>query len=361
MSKTDRGLGRRDLLAGAGRLSIAGTLGAAYAASGLGARAAASPPPDAAERIEIGAEAMASAVNDALEGAYGVNAGLRRNHTKGIGALGHFVGRPEAGAYSRSALFSGERIEVVARFSLAGGDPTSSDAEKTPRGLGLEFRLPNGGLHHMTMIHTPMFFAAVPATFLDKFNALTPDPATGAPDPARFRAFMARHPDINGQVRFLDERNPPPSYANCAFFGIHTFRFLDRAGKVTLVRFRFEPRDGELRLSDAELKASPPDFLEAALAQRLRKGPALWDLILTIGEPGDVQDDPTVLWPDGRPEVNAGTLTITAAAPDREAGSFAINFDPLMLSDGVEATNDPVLLFRSSSYAISHTRRLQGV
>jgi len=32
-----------------------------------------------------------------------------------------------------------------------------------------------------------------------------------------------------------------------------------------------------------------------------------------------------------------------------------------MLDDGVAATNDPVLLFRSSSYAVSHTRRLQKV
>jgi hypothetical protein len=32
-----------------------------------------------------------------------------------------------------------------------------------------------------------------------------------------------------------------------------------------------------------------------------------------------------------------------------------------MLDDGIAATNDPVLLFRSSSYAVSHTRRLKQV
>jgi len=40
--------------------------------------------------------------------------------------------------------------------------------------------MPDGGLHHMTMIHTPMFFAAVPQTFLDKFIALAVDPAAGS-------------------------------------------------------------------------------------------------------------------------------------------------------------------------------------
>jgi catalase len=312
-------------------------------------------------RAETGAEAAATAVVDALEGAYGVHRGQRRNHTKGIGALGTFVGLPDGAAFSRSALFSGQTIEVVARFSLAGGDPQASDTEKSPRGLGLEFRLPNGALHHMTMIHTPMFFAAVPATFLDKFVALAPDPATGKPNPDKLKAFMAHHPDNAGQATFLEDNNPPPSYANCAFYGIHTFKFIDGQDKVTLVRFRFVPQDGEKWLSDTEVKTMRPDFLRPALAERLRRGPAQWDMILTIGELGDAEDDPTILWPPNRKEVKVGTLTIASAMPEKQAGSYSINFDPLMLDDGIAATNDPVLLFRSSSYAISHTRRLQKV
>jgi catalase len=312
-------------------------------------------------RAETGGEATATAVVDALEGAYGVHRGQRRNHTKGIGALGSFVGLPAGATYSRSALFSGQTIEVVARFSLAGGDPQASDTEKSPRGLGLEFRLPNGALHHMTMIHTPMFFAAVPATFLDKFIALAPDPATGKPNPEKFKAFLTHHPDNADQAAFLEDNNPPPSYANCAFYGIHTFKFINGEDKVTLVRFRFVPQDGEKRLSDAETKTMPHDFLQPALAERLRQGPAQWDMILTIGEPGDTEDDPTILWPPDRKEVKVGTLAIASVAPERQAGSYSINFDPLMLDDGIAATNDPVLLFRSSSYAISHTRRLQKV
>src|SRR3979490_1169614 len=74
-------------------------------------------------------------VVNTLEGAYGVNRGKRRNHSKGFGALGIFVGAPEAAEYSRSQLFSGQEIEVVARFSLAGGDPEASDTEKVRAGL----------------------------------------------------------------------------------------------------------------------------------------------------------------------------------------------------------------------------------
>jgi catalase len=239
---------------------------------------------------------------------------------QGVGALGSFVGNPEASTYSRSELFSGEALEVVARFSLAGGDPEASDAEKSPRGMALQFRMPDGGLHHMTMIHTPMFFAAVPQTFLDKFIALTVDPATGKPDPEKFQAFKASHRDNDGQAKFLSDNNPPTSYANCAYSGIHTFKFINKKGETTLVKFRFVPRDGEKRLSNAETQSAPRDFLERALSERTKKGPVRWDMILTIGEPGDPEMNPTILWPKTRKEVNAGTLTITSATPSAEAG-----------------------------------------
>ena len=57
----------------------------------------------------------------ALEGAYGVHAGQRRNHAKGTCASGTFAGAADIARYSRSALFSGDPLQVVARFSLAGG------------------------------------------------------------------------------------------------------------------------------------------------------------------------------------------------------------------------------------------------
>ncbi|HEU4649117.1 MAG TPA: catalase [Gemmatimonadales bacterium] len=115
-------------------------------------------------------------------------------------------------------------MPVVARFSIAGGNPTASDADRSPRGMALEFRLTDGSRQHMTMINTPMFFAAMPRTFLDKMLALKPDPATGKPNPAALKAFAASHPDNAGQAKFLAEHNPPPSYANTPYFGIHTLR-----------------------------------------------------------------------------------------------------------------------------------------
>ena len=172
------------------------------------------------------------------------------------------MGSQDAAAYSRSALFSGTTIPVVARFSLAGGNPKASDTEKSPRGMALEFQLADGSRQHMTMLNTPMFFATMPRTFLDKMLALKPDPATGKPNPDALKAFAATHPDNKAQAEFLADHNPPPSYANSAYFGIHTFKFINKDNKTTLVKLRFA-EDGEKALTDAELTSMPADFLDA--------------------------------------------------------------------------------------------------
>lgn len=348
---------RRNFLISVGRLAATGFVASATAT----AAAAIGISVQQLEPSETQTEATAEEVVDALEDAYGLHPGQRRNHTKGVGALGTFVGNPEIREISRSALFSGEQLDVVARFSIAGGNPMASDAEKSPRGLALEFRLPDGSLHHMTMIHTPMFFAAVPQTFLDKFIALAIDPATGKPDMEKFKQFEASHPDNALQAQFLQENNPPPSYANCAFYGIHAFKFINAAGKTTIVKFRFVPQDGEKQLSSAQLSSMPPNFLEQALIERTRMGSVKWDMIVTIGEPGDPETNPTLLWPENRRELKAGTLTLTSAMPSELAGSYTINYDPLIMADGIAPTDDPVLLFRSPSYATSHTRRIRNL
>ena len=297
---------------------------------------------------------------NSLEGTFGVHPGQRRNHTKGTCALGEFVGTPAAAALSRSAQFSGTRVPVIARFSVAGGNPNVSDATKNGRGMALEFRLPDGSRQHMTMLNTPVFGAANPATFNAMILASKADPETGKPDPERLREFLASHPDALAQSSFLTHNNPPESYASSAYFSIHTFKFLDASGGVHPVKWRFIPHDGEKRLTGSELTAAPRDFLEQRLIERVSKGPVQWDMVVYVGEPGDPEDNATLAWPETRKHFKAGTLTIAQAMPQNGAECEKINFDPLVMADGVAPTNDPVLLFRSPAYAISFAKRLSG-
>jgi len=308
-----------------------------------------------------GTEVTAPQMIDAFEGTFGVHPGQRRNHIKGTCAAGEFVGTPDAAALSRSALFSGKAIPVVARFSLGGGSPEVPDAAPAPRGMALEFHLPGGALQHITMIDVPIFGATSPASFRDAILAAKPDPKTGQPDPEKLKAYAAAHPDAMALTTLASHHTPTANYYQTTFFSIHTFKFLDAKGTEHLVKWRFVPRDGTKEMTAAEMKAAPHDFLEKNLIERTRKAAAVWDMIVYVGEPGDPQDNPTLAWPETRKHFTAGTLAITQATSQQKGMACEpINFDPLIMADGIAATNDPILLFRSPAYAVSFGKRLSG-
>ena len=102
------------------------------------------------------------------------------------------------------------------------------------------------------------------------------------------------------------------------------------------------------------------NLLGQAPDPRHKPGPVEWDKLGSIGRKGDPQDNPTLAWPDNRKVIKAGTLSITSAMPQNGAACEAINFDPMEMADGIDATQDPILLFRSSAYAVSVGKRLGG-
>ena len=308
-----------------------------------------------------GSDVTAPQMIDAFEGTFGAHAGQRRNHIKGTCAAGEFVGTKDAAALSRSVLFSGKAIPVVARFSLGGGSPEVPDAAPAPRGMALEFHLPGGGLQHITMINVPIFGATTPASFRDAIVAAKPDPKTGMPDPEKLKAYAASHPDSMALTELASHHTPTANYYQTPYFSVHTFKFIDAKGAEHMVKRRFLPHDGVKEMSAAEMKAAPHDFLEKNLIERTRKGPAVWDMVVYVGEPGDPQDNPTLAWPETRKHFTAGTLTIKEATPQQKGVACEpINFDPLIMADGMAPTNDPILLFRSPAYAVSFSKRLTG-
>ena len=212
----------------------------------------------------------------------------------------------------------------------------------------------------MTMLNTPVFGAANPSTFNDMIIASKPDPTTGKPDPQKLHAFLAAHPDALAQSQFLMNNNPPESYTNSTYYSIHTFEFIASSGLMHPVKWRFIPHDGERRMTAAEMSSAPKDFLEQRLIERVSKDPARWDMVVYEGEPGDSLDNATIAWPETRKHFVAGTLMITQAMPQSGAACEKINFDPLVMADGMAPTTDPVLLFRSPAYAISFAKRLSG-
>ena len=70
-----------------------------------------------------------------------------------------------------------------------------ADMPDTVRGLALQFSLPDGELWRTAMINLPVFPVSTPEAFYERLIASKPDPSTGKPDPAKMKAFLARHPE----------------------------------------------------------------------------------------------------------------------------------------------------------------------
>ena len=300
----------------------------------------------------------ADQVVGALEKQFGVTPGQRRNHINGVCITGSFTGDKAVQTYTNSTLFSGKKIPVIGRFSLAGGSLKIPDTARNPRGMALEFELPKKAVLHFTMLNVPVFGASTPNSFYDGVIANTPDPATSKPDPEKVAAYKVSHPDARALSEYLAQNNPITSYANSDFYSIHTFKFINKNNKITLVKWRFIPQEGVKRLSDEELKTASTRFLDQDIIAKTQAGPVRWDMLVIIGEPSDEQENPTVYWPADRKEIKAGILTLTSASPQQGGVCEKINFDPLVMADGIAPTNDPVLLFRSPAYADSYAKRL---
>ena len=110
-------------------------------------------------------------------------------------------------------------------------------------------------------------------------------------------------------------------------------------------------------LDPEEAARKPADFLSDDLKERLAKGPVRFRLLAQIAAPEDPITDATIPWPEDRPLVELGTLTLASVAPDNEAAAKALLFLPGQVTDGIEPSDDPLIAARDAAYGISFARR----
>jgi catalase len=83
-------------------------------------------------------------------------------------------------------------------------------------------------------------------------------------------------------------------------------------------------------------------------------------MYVILGQPGDSETDASIAWPEDRQKVKVGTLSLTNAMLQAGAACDSINFDPLVVAEGIVPTDDPILKARSAVYAISFGKRMSG-
>jgi len=285
----------------------------------------------------------------------GTFAGYRRNHAKGVCVTGYFDGSGQASAYSAAQVFVLGRTPVVGRFAIPGSNPYAPDGSVPIRSMALRFTQANGQQWRTGMNSMPVFPVSTPQAFYAQLKAQQPDPATGKPDPAKVATFFAAHPETAAFRAWAKTAKPSASFATESYWSLDAFVFTNGAGKRQPVRWRMVPEATDTGSSAGT--GGNPDYLATDLTQRLAQGPLRWHLLVTLAEPGDPTNDAAKEWPADRPAIDAGTLVLEHTGPQESGACRDINYDPLVLPDGIEASDDPLLPARSAAYADSYLRR----
>ncbi len=287
----------------------------------------------------------------------GVHAGFRRNHAKGVCIAGSFESNGQGIGLSKADVFKPGRVPVIGRISLPGGDPHVADGPAAVHAMALSFAPPGGEEWRTAMIDLPVFVVKEPASLYEQLDASRPDPATGKPDPAKMAAFAASHPEFTRATKLIASTPRASGFANASYNSLNAFQFINATGAATAVRWSMTARDPSAPASPEQADNPDKDYLFDDLIARLARGPVQWDLIVTIAQPGDATDDPTIPWPADRERINAGTLTIDHAESEEPGNCRDINFDPLVLPAGIAPSDDRLLSARSAVYSESFRRR----
>jgi catalase len=296
-------------------------------------------------------------IADTFETINGVHPGFRRNHAKGVSVSGFFLSNGQGVSLSKASVFQAGRVPIVGRFSLSGGKPYAADAATTVRGLGIRFQPAHGEEWRTAMINFPVFQVRTPQAFEDQLLASAPDPATGKPVPAKMEAFLAKYPESAKALQIIHGHPMSSGFENSTFNSLNAFRFINGAGAVTWVRWSLVPVQAFEPVGAMGSAQASTNYLFDALIASIHRHPLEWHLIVTVAGADDPTENATIPWPADRRQVDVGTLTIDKIESDDTSIARNINFDPLVLPNGIAASDDPLLSARSAVYSQSFTRR----
>jgi catalase len=291
---------------------------------------------------------------DAINSYFGSHHGSRALHAKGTLLKGAFTAGEEARSLTRAAHMQGDAVPVTARLSNGSGNPDQPDYAPDPRGLAVKFYLPDGSRTDIVAVSTPRFISRTPEGFVEMLAAQ----GSGIAAAWKLPLVFARHPEMLRNVPALaPSLRPPPSYAAIAYHAQHAFKWIDPDGGERFVRYTWQPEASEPKISLKEARARGRDYLREDLDRRLSSGPIRFTLEVQLAAAGDPTDDPSRAWPETRRRVRVGELELTGLETDRETGGDVLVFDPTRVTDGIECSDDPVLLFRPKAYSESVARR----
>src|SRR3954469_18347073 len=297
-------------------------------------------------------------------------------HARGFVAYGEFEATGTWGdepieRYTRAKLFNtpGKKTDLAIRFSTVIGGRDSSEAARDPRGFAVKFYTEDGNWD-IVGNNLAVFFIRDAIKFPDVIHALKPDPITFRQEPARIFDFMSQTPEaMHMLVNLFSPRGIPANYRTMQGFGVNTYKWVNAEGVTHLVKYHWMPSEGVKSLTAADaaniqakdLGHASKDLYEAIESGNYPK----WDLyvqLMSDDEHPELDFDPlddTKVWPENEFEPKlVGTMTLNRNVADHHNENEQIAFGTGVLVDGLDFSDDKMLVGRTFSYSDTQRYRV---
>jgi catalase len=298
-------------------------------------------------------------------------------HARGVTAYGVFeadgtVGDEPISKYTRAKLFQekGKKTEVAVRFSTVAGGRDSSEAARDPRGFAVKFYTEDGNWD-LVGNNLGVFFIRDAIKFPDFIHSQKPDPVTFEAGVAnRAFDFISQSPEALHMISLVfSPRGIPASLRHMQGFGVNTYKWVNAQGETQLVKYHWLPKQGVKSFTAADaaavqaqnLGAHTKDLYDAIAAGDFPQ----WELhvqLMDDHEHPELDFDPlddTKVWPEEIfPLRKVGTMTLNRMPENFFAENEQIAFGTGVLVDGLDFSDDKMLVGRTFSYSDTQRYRV---
>lgn len=297
-------------------------------------------------------------------------------HARGTVAYGYFEatglwGDEPIARYTRAKIFSepGKRTDLAIRFSTVIGGRDSSEVARDPRGFAVKFYTEDGNWD-LVGNNLAVFFIRDAIKFPDVIHALKPDPITFRQEPGRIFDFMSQTPEsMHMLINLFSPRGIPATYRTMQGFGVNTYRWVNARGETHLVKYHWMPRAGVRSLAEtdaAAIQAANLGHASQDLYQAIERGDhPEWELLVQMmsdDEHPELDFDPlddTKVWPENDfPPKLIGRMVLNRNVSNVFAENEQISFGTGVLVDGLDFSDDKMLVGRTFSYSDTQRYRV---
>ncbi|MBC7545594.1 MAG: catalase [Candidatus Sericytochromatia bacterium] len=298
-------------------------------------------------------------------------------HARGSAAHGFFQVYESMASDTKAGFLQDptRKTPVFVRFSTVAGSRGSSDLARDARGFAVKFYTEEGN-YDLVGNNIPVFFIQDAIKFPDLIHAVKPEPNNEMPQAASahdtFWDFISLMPESMHMIMWvMSDRAIPRSYRMMEGFGVHTFRFVNEAGRSQFVKFHWKPLLGVHSVVWDEAKkisGNDPDFHRRDLWEAIENGDfPEWELGVQLIDEADEHKfdfdllDATKLIPEELvPVRRIGKMVLNRNPENFFAETEQVAFHPGHLVPGIDFSNDPLLQGRLFSYTDTQLIRLGG-